>query len=369
MPISRRKFVLLASGGLVAASGATVGGFFATRRPNSALEPWDVAGGFDDPRVAALSWAILAPNPHNRQPWLAELIDDDSLLIWRDGTLNLPETDPLERQLTIGMGCFLEIFRQAAAEQSLLANTTLFPEGNSGPVARISLSAGGQRDPLFQFVPNRHTNRLAYEVRLPSDEAIAAIEPHASSIVLDPEDVKTLRNITWDAMRTEMSTHRTHMESVNLMRFGKAEINENPDGISLGGGFLESMMALGLVTREGQGDPESSEFQQAADFVRAAMDATPAYVTVTTSGNSRVDQIEAGRRWVRLQLAATEVDVVMQPLSQALQEYPEQAEHYARVHEMLAEPGETLQMLGRFGYAGSTGPSPRWPVESRIVKT
>ena len=366
LPISRRRFILLTSAGIALAAGATAGGFVATRRPDKALEPWNVAGKFDDPRIAALSWAILAPNPHNRQPWIAELVGDDSLLIWRDGTLNLPETDPFDRQLTIGMGCFLEVFRQAAADEGFATNTVLFPEGDGGAVAQISLSRGGQPDPLFQFVPTRHTNRLAYEDRQPPDDAVAAMAPHASSIIQQPDQVQALRDLTWEAMHIEMTTHRTHMESVNLMRFGKAEINDNPDGISLRGGVLEAMMALGMMTREGQSDSNSSEFQQTADFLRTAMEATPAYATITTSGNSRADQIEAGRRWVRLQLAATSVDMVMQPVSQALQEYEEQAELYARVHKMLARPGETVQMLGRLGFAKSAGPSPRWPVESRI---
>ena len=366
MPISRRRFILLSGAGVALAAGATTGGFLATRRPDKALEPWEVAGQFDDPRIAALSWAILAPNPHNRQPWIAELIGDDSLLIWRDGTLNLPETDPYDRQLTIGMGCFLEVFRQAAADRGLAVSMDLFPDGDGGPVAQMVLSEGGQPDPLFQFVPTRHTNRLAYEDRRPTDDAIAAMAPHASSIIQQPDQVQALRDLTWEAMHIEMTTHRTHMESVDLMRFGKSEINENPDGISLRGGVLEAMMALGLVTREGQSDPNSSEVQQTADFRRTAMAATPAYATITSKGNSRPDQIEAGRRWVRLHLAATSVDIVMQPLSQALQEYEEQAELYVRVHEMLAEPGETVQMLGRLGYAKSAGPSPRWPVESRI---
>jgi hypothetical protein len=56
----------------------------------------------------------------------------------------------------------------------------------------------------------------------------------------------------------------------------------------------------------------------------------------------------------------------MQPLSQALQEYPEMAAHYARAHEILAGPGETVQMLGRMGYGPTIGPSPRWPLETRL---
>ena len=34
------------------------------------------------------------------------------------------------------------------------------------------------------------------------------------------------------------------------MRIGKAEINANPDGIDLGGAFLEALSAAGLLTRE-----------------------------------------------------------------------------------------------------------------------
>lgn len=369
MTVSRRKMIALIGGGFVVAAGAAAGGFVTTRRPNEALAPWEDAGQYGDPRMVALSWAILAPNPHNRQPWQAELIGTDRVRIWRDPTRNLPETDPLDRQLTIGMGCFLEVFRQAAAEQGYIAEFTLFPEGDRGPVADVALTEAGRPDPLFRFVPSRHTNRLAYEDRLPTDDALAMMAPEASELITDKARVDALRALTWDAMFIEMNTHRTHMESVNLMRLGKREINANPDGISIRGSFPEALMLAGMITREGQADPESAEFAQAMDFIRAAQDATPAYATVKTRGNTRYDQIEAGRLWVRLHLAATSEGIAMQPLSQALQEYQEQAALHKQVHEMLAETGETVQMLGRIGYAAPIGPSPRWPLESRIINT
>ena len=249
----------------------------------------------------------------------------------------------------------------------LLADLSLFPEGEAGPVAEIGLASGGTRDPLFAHVPARHTNRQAYDDRRPEDAALRAMAAEATEIITDQARVDALRDLTWKAMFIEMTTHRTHMESINLMRLGKREIEANPDGISLRGPMLEAMMLAGMITREGQADPESSEFQQSVNFVRAAQDATRAYVTVKTKGNSRLDQIEAGRRWVRLHLAATAEGIAVQPLSQALQEYEEQAELYAEVHDMLAEPGETIQMLGRIGYAPPVGPSPRWPLESRML--
>jgi hypothetical protein len=43
------------------------------------------------------------------------------------------------------------------------------------------------------------------------------------------------------------------------------------------------------------------------------------------------------------------------------------AAHYARAHELFAAPGETVQMLGRVGYGPTIGPSPRWPLETRLA--
>ena len=92
------------------------------------------------------------------------------------------------------------------------------------------------------------------------------------------------------------------------------------------------------------------------------------HLWLTTPSNSREDQIAAGRDWVRINLAATAAGVALQPLSQALQEYPEMAEHYANIHKMLAPAGHTIQMLGRIGYAADVPPSPRWPLEAKLLK-
>ncbi len=59
----------------------------------------------------------------------------------------------------------------------------------------------------------------------------------------------------------------------------------------------------------------------------------------------------------------------MQPLSQALQEYPEVAASYARIHELLGArpPREVVQMWTRLGYGPPVGPAPRRGVEAQIV--
>lgn len=366
MPLPRRKMLGLVGGGVVLAAAASAGGFLATRRPMRALVPWSVAGSYVEPRMNALSYAILAPNPHNRQPWVAELQGDDQLIIHRDKTLNLPETDPFDRQLTIGMGCFLELLRMAANENGYALETDLFPQGDDGPVAAIKFAKGGTKDPLFAHVFDRHTNRNAYEDRQLDANARAALSAY-STIKSGQDDVAALRSLTWEAMEIEMTAHHVWMESVDLIRFGKAEIEANPDGISLRGPFLESLMLVGMLTREGQADSSSAEFKQGLDTIRTSMLATNTYCVITTNGNARVDQIIAGRDWLRLHLVATEHGLSMQPLSQALQEYPEMAAPFARAHELLATPGETVQMLGRVGYGPKIDMSPRWPLETRII--
>lgn len=366
MTLSRRRMIGLVGGGVVMAATASAGGFVATRSPTRALAPWSKAGSYTEPRMNALSYAILAPNPHNRQPWVAELQGEDRLIIHRDKTLNLPDTDPFDRQLTIGMGCFLELLRMAANENGYALETDLFPQGDDGPVAEIKFVDGGTEDPLFAHVFDRHTNRNAYEDR-PIDTAARAALSEYSTIMDGQDDVAALRTLTWEAMEIEMTTHHVWMESVDLTRFGKAEIEANPDGISLRGPLLEGLMLVGMLTREGQADSSSAEFKQGLDSIRTSMLATNAYCVITTNGNSRVDQIHAGRDWLRLHLVATAQGLSTQPLSQALQEYPEMAAYYARVHEMLAAPGETIQMLGRVGYGPTIGPSPRWPLETRLA--
>ncbi len=116
--MNRRGFLRIAGSSLViGAAGA--GGFAVTRTPTEALAPWGEAGSADytDVRVRALSYAILAPNPHNRQPWMVDLATSGEATLYCDLDRLLPDTDPFSRQITIGLGCFLEILRMAAAEE------------------------------------------------------------------------------------------------------------------------------------------------------------------------------------------------------------------------------------------------------------
>lgn len=373
MALSRRKALALIGGGTVFAAGSAAGAFLSTRTPTAALAPWGAAGGYAEPRRRALSYALLAPSPHNLQPWMAELLGENSIRLHRDPTRRLPATDPEGRQLTIGMGCFLELLTMAAAEDGYQTTVTLFPAGDGAeaPVADIAFAAGGARDPLFAHVMARRSCKEPFDARAVPRAALATLTAAAragapAQATDAAETVQWLRELSLRAWLVEADTPRTHQESVDLMRIGKAEVNANPDGIDLSGPFFETLKLFGQLDRAQLADPTSTASQQGKAIYKTMLTATPAYLWVATGGNSRVDQIEAGRSWLRINLASTGAGLALHPISQALQEFPEMAALRAEIHGGLAAPGETLQMLGRVGYGPMTAETPRWALEHRL---
>jgi len=82
---------------------------------------------------------------------------------------------------------------------------------------------------------------------------------------------------------------------------------------------------------------------------KESIDHTPAYAMIISSDNSRLSQVKSGMVYSRLVLAAHGLGLVMQPLSQALEEYPEMKQPYNNIHHDYAPNGETIQMLFRVG--------------------
>ncbi|MEJ6404414.1 Acg family FMN-binding oxidoreductase [Yoonia sp. 2307UL14-13] len=364
MSLSRRKVLSLVGGGVVAAAIPSAA-FLSTRTPTKALAPWDQAGTYVDPRMNALSYALLAPNPHNRQPWEAELIGDDGVTIWRDPARDLPVTDPFARQLTIGMGCFLELMQMAAAQQGYAVQTDLFPEGEDGPVAQCMFTEGGAPDPLFAHVMDRRSHKEAF-LDTPITKAVAApLRAHAD-IYVGGEDRDMLKRIAHDAWYKEIETQDAWQESIDLLRIGKAEINAQPDGIDIGGPMMESLALVGLLTHDAAGDRDNPGTRSAIEETANAIMGAPAMTVSLTAGNSRKDQIAAGRDWLRLNLATTQAGLALRPVSQALQEYPEMKPLYDEIHSRFAPNGETVQMLGLLGYGQRTPRTPRWPLPDRM---
>ncbi|MEM8591713.1 MAG: twin-arginine translocation pathway signal protein [Pseudomonadota bacterium] len=379
MALSRRKTLALLGGGFIVAAGAGLAREI-TRSPQTATAPWGQAGQYDDPRMRALSWAILAPNPHNQQPWLVDLSKAGEIKLLVNQEKLLPHTDPFSRQITIGLGCFLEVLRMAALEDGFEAQMDVFPEGSDAaalddrPVAIIRLTpTENAPDRLFKYVLTRRSLKEPFDVEQPvppgSLAALEAAVMPGAQIGTSAEAgfVADFRELTTKALEIELLTPKTFKESVDVMRIGARATDANPDGIDLTGPLIEFARLGRQMTPEKLMDTESMSFKEGmrvtAENTRSAM----GYVWITTASNTREDQITTGANWVRVNLAATAEGLGFQPLSQALQEYPEMDALYTEVHQRLAPEGGTVQMLCRLGFGPDVPPSPRWPLDAKVV--
>jgi hypothetical protein len=295
--------------------------------------------------------------------------------------------------MMMSQGTFLELLDLAAKQRGLRADITLFPAGeyaartvDGRPTAHIRLTPDVtvQSDALFAQIFRRHTNRNAYEMREPSPLALQAITASVTSFIqnagIDPGisigflggDKKQLmqqhRAIASEAFRIETVTPRTMLESLKVLRVGPSEIAHYRDGLSLMSPLVRALVAVGLFDRNKAPRPDDAAITAQIKDFNDKIAATPAFFWLITEGNGRKTQINAGRAYVRAQLAATAQGLSMQPLSQALQEYPEQAKLYADIHQLLEAPAPryTVQMWARLGYAPVIGPSPRRDLETHV---
>jgi len=370
-------------GGIVVAAAAG-GGWYAMNGPsNEAREAWRQAGTPTEYRRRFLSYALLAPNPHNRQPWLVRLDGEDGLTLFCDLERRLPETDPFDRQITLGCGAFLELLSIAAAQEGYRADLTPFPDGVSlprldeRPIASVRFVAGATKpDPAFAFVAERRTNRNTYEAReVPGDplkqlEAAGTLRGVTARTTGEGELSAKLRDISWRGHEMESITQRTMKESADLMRIGRDEVNQWRDGLVLEGQMIEFARLTGMVTRDALLDVKSDAFKMGMEQYREKAASARAFawlITADLGGElARLMQLDAGRAYARLTLKATQLGLAVHPWSQTLQEYPEMQLLYREVHDLIGEGGR-LQMFVRVGYADPVIAAPRRGLDALLA--
>lgn len=145
------------------------------------------------------------------------------------------------------------------------------------------------------------------------------------------------------------------------MRVGAQEIAKHRDGLSLLAPVPVALAKVGLFDRSKSPTPNDYATTSQIKEFSEKLDSTPGFDWMVTPDNERATHINAGRQYVPLQLAATEQSLAVQPLQQALQEYPEQQANRDAIHRLLVatKPGHTVQMWARVGYAPAVDPAPR----------
>jgi hypothetical protein len=382
-PSRRRAIGLVGGGAVLAATGLAA---CSSTNPSVSLEGWQPVPDTTELRRYMLAHGLLAANPHNRQPWLADLRREDEITLLCDGQRLLPETDPFGRQILIGCGGFVELAVIAAAQRGYRVQVDLFPHGapasNTLPagsaVARLVLQRdpGMARDPLFAQIQQRRTNKSAYDNQRQLPPALwqqITAAPPASQLlagqVVDAAKLTAIRSLMRQCFETEMSTARTWLETARLLRVGPSEVVQHRDGIALMSPMVRFLVGVGLFDRFEVHAKGSSGFDRVMQRW-LPQETGSGYFWIASQGNSRESQVNSGRAYIRAHLQASAAGADMHPQSQALQEFAEVRAAYTALPQVLGlDPAvHTVQMMARVGYAARAAEhTPRRELSSLLV--
>lgn len=345
------------------------------------LKPWNekYSDQFSDPRIKLAAHGLLAANGHNMQPWKIRL-DKDNInvfYLYADKNRVTKEVDPYARQMMVSQGTFLEYVSVAGEKLGYKTEVELFPGGNyeesvlyesmgTYPVAKITIreentsqeSQNSDTAGLYDYIFQPDTNRGDYQEDLLTEEEIGQLEGINTdsslqiNIYQDEENRDKLSNLVLEGAYVESGVERVMEEAEIIFRSNEYQKNKYGYGFSIEGqgtGGLTKHLLQGILTlfpSFNTGESYKKTYQSSA---KQAVEHTYSYILITSRDNSRENQVKSGMLYSRLILKAHSLGLVMQPLSQPLEEYPEMGNIYQEIHKIYANDGSTIQMLIRIG--------------------
>ena len=384
--LSRRTMI---AGGAGAAVVAGLGyriwdrGVFAG--PNGvAYEPWNHwQGSVIDGVKRPLAAAILAANPHDTQPWLFQINNEASITVYADRARNLGAFDPFRREMHLGLGAAIENLVHAANVHGytpyvrpVAGRLTASPPDEPFIAAHITMDPGApSRDPLYEAIPNRHTNRGVY-----LDKPVAPAVLNGLSQLADDADVRVVflaepkARAEMGALIVEATTRiiadpEMSAASAHWIRTGRRDIEKYRDGITLeAAGISPATIVLAKLA------PDLGAATQDQTWLANTRDIqVHAPVLGMILVKDRLDMagaIAAGRAWERLHLTATAQGLSCQPLNQPVECVDRNAQlgradsYQSALVKLASAPGWQPTFTFRLGYAEKPAtPSPRRPLD------
>ncbi len=324
--------------GLALAALAAVVIFYRARRQglfratDPSLAAWTAFESRHDLRTRRLiAAASLASSPHNSQPWRFSASENE-ILLHADFTRSLGAMDPFQREMFIGLGCALENIAIAAPGAGYAAEIALLPDAKAGLVARIALTpADALPHRLERFIARRRTDRGSYDVARPVDAGVLRLlqgEFSGGSFGSLPFDLVFLARgsaqeasfaeLTLQATRDIVHDAKMSRDSARWYRHDQRVIDQRRDGLTLQTqGFAPGFTTLLRLL------PQASERTAHIAWLRnmrVVQLATAAQIGIVVVPQDRflddATALQVGRAWQRLHLAATELGLSCQPLSQ-----------------------------------------------------
>lgn len=339
------------------------------------LEPWskEYASQYDDARIRLVAGGILAASGHNMQPWIIRLDPSDPMTfhLYADSKRMTKEVDPYARQMMISQGTFLEYVAVASKKEGWDTRIELFPDGeydendlahsmDTLPVAKITLvKAQPQEIPLYGAMYLPDTNREPYRTEGLSVSQVSALESLSDAagisiqVYQEQAELSKIGQYALKSAEIEAGVPRVMEESSAIFRASEYQKNRYRYGFSVEGQGVSGLrmhVLQGMLTVFPSLNSGEAAARNFISYASASVHSTPAYAIIVTQDNSRASQVESGMLYSRLVLTGHTLGLVMQPLSQVLEEYPEMDGPYTEFKQAYAPGGGTVQMLFRMGY-------------------
>jgi nitroreductase len=198
-----------------------------------------------------LETAILAPSPHNVQPWAIRIEDSRTAMLFMDLQRVLPKEDVTGMFLISAMGIFLETLAIVAASENLHLRYVLCGELSEIaerirvaeellPIAKMYLENDAGAKPEFgvEHVVARATARMAYESTLVPQEALRRLTEVASArgvtfgSTADPSMIRAIADLNIAALFHDLNDANYHDEIAQWFRCGEKQERKHRDGLS-----------------------------------------------------------------------------------------------------------------------------------------
>lgn len=323
-----------------------------------------------------LYYATLAPSSHNAQMWKVRIVSPEIIEVLLDRKHTLSEVDPLNREAMISLGAFIENLSQAARLHGLNAKITIVAESSFDErIVHIRLERSGMitsedAAELRRNLSLRGTSRRGFKNKPLKEE-------HLSSLLMtvpgkvhyyplgSPKGQYLLEGLI-ESNEKQANRDNVQEELSQWIRFSKREAEKTEDGLTpqmmgikgIAGWFVSHFFNSDTVMKD-------SFRKQTVTTLRKQVENCSGFIVLTDSGKDAASLIRSGMELERLWLKASQLGLVIHPMSQMIEEDPWKSELVGKL-ELDTLP----QMMLRTGYSDTPFEpvSRRRPVSS-IIET
>jgi hypothetical protein len=341
---------------------------------NPHLHPWTLRpegfpqDGFPSDRLAfLLGYAILAPSPHNTQPWQFRLNYHD-LEVLMDPRRLLHISDPLGREATMAVGAALFHLRVAAEYFGFQPAIAWWPDPAAHPEVIARFALGPQTETtsedvvLFQAITARRTNRATFRpdpIPKITWEALAtAARTEGAELIgfSDPDPKMLLADLVARADRMQWANRAFRAEFSSWLR---PDADHRADGMAVGDIVMQDWLAVAgpfWVRTFDRGSRQAATDREIAQH-------SPTLAVLITDGDDTSHWLAAGQAMARVLLTAQAEGVAVSHLNPPI----EVPDYRVQVGQLTGRTGFP-QLLLRLGYAPPAPPTPRRSVSAVLLR-